>query len=1067
MYPELRGNTGADARELDVLKRWKEKDIFGRSVTERPADKIFSFYEGPPTVNGMPGIHHVLSRTLKDTICRYKTMQGYRVERKAGWDTHGLPVELAIEKQQGFKHKHDIIEFGIEKFNELCRASVYENISREGGWGEMTERMAYWVDMSNPYITCTPNYVESLWWALKQFHDKKLIYKGHKIQPYCPRCETALSSHEVSLGYDTAKDPSVFVKFKRKNTTEDEYFLAWTTTPWTLLANVALCVHPDVDYVTVVNTRKDKTERLILAEALLGKLEGEVEVVSKTKGKDLEGEKYEPLFDYLLRDTELAPKLENAYKIVVDTYVTTEDGTGIVHQAPAFGEDDYRVAQKYGFPVVVSVTSSGEISDLIPDFAGKFFKDADPEIMDALKKKGLLYRKETVEHTYPFCWRCGTPLMYYARDSWYINVQGFKQQLIDTNKTIGWHPVEIRDGRFGNWLEELKDWGISRERFWGTPFPLWVSEDGKEIKAVGSYAELVGAEWLDSDGNPTGKLFTQEDAKNFDPHKPNVDKLAFKTASGYLRRVPDVIDVWFDSGGMPFAQYHYPFENKELFEKAYPADYISEGIDQTRGWFYTLHAINTFLFGKPPYKNVIVNDLVLDKNGQKMSKSKGNTVNPFEVLAKYGADAVRWNFLSGSVPWKPKLFNPNDIAELERKFFGTLTNTYNFFMLYANIDGYTRSANADGIAIKDRSEMDRWILSKLNSLVKSCNQWMDDYDLTRPTRAIEEVVSEELSNWYIRRSRRRFWKGEMNADKTAAYDTLYECLATIAILSAPYAPFMSDILYSALTGSDSVHLALYPKADEAVIDVALEARMQKAQIISSLTRQMRERAKIKVRQPLERILIPSANRREIEELRKVEDIIIDEVNVKRVEYILYGDSDVIKRKAKANFKVLGAKLGKDMKTVAAAIGAWKETDIQTFDSQGFIEIPVGETAYKIVRSDVDITAEDVEGWLVSSEGGVTVALDTSLSPALVSEGIAREFVNRIQNLRKDSGFEVTDRISIAVGGAPEALVNALKEHESYISQETLAHSISANGGISEGTDIDLGELTAKVKIEKR
>ncbi len=1049
----------ADEREQQILKTWDEKNIFGRSTSERPEGNIFSFYEGPPTVNGAPGIHHVLSRTLKDVICRYKTMQGFRVERKAGWDTHGLPVELAIEKKLGFKHKHEIEEYGIDKFNKECRDLVYENIARSDGWAELTRRMAYWVDMEHPYITCEPKYIESVWWALKQFHEKGLIYRGHKIQPYCPRCETALSSHEVALGYDTAKDPSVYVKFRRKDN-PNEYFLAWTTTPWTLLANVALAVHPDVNYVTVANP-KNPDERLILAEQLVGKLGADVEIISSTLGKDLEGIGYEPLFDYLLRDDELRGKLSSAFKIVVDTYVTTEDGTGIVHQAPAFGEDDYRVAQKYGFPVIVTVSSSGEIIELITDFAGKFFKDADPLIMDALKAKGLLFRKETIEHTYTFCWRCDSPLMYYARNSWYINVQKFKQQLIDSNKSIGWHPHEIGEGRFGNWLEELKDWGISRERYWGTPFPLWVSDDGSEIRAVGSFDDLVGAEWLDENDKPTGKIFTKEDAASFDPHKPNVDRLAFKTTNGYLRRVPEVIDVWFDSGSMPFAQYHYPFENKEIFDKAYPADYISEGIDQTRGWFYTLHAINTFLFGKPAYKNLIVNDMVLDKNGQKMSKSRGNTVNPFEALTKYGADAVRWNFLSGSVPWKPKLFNPADIAELERKFFGTLMNAYNFFVLYANIDGYTYDEkNVSSLA--SRTELDKWIISKLHSLTADCTKWFDEYDLTRPTRSIEEFVSEELSNWYIRRSRRRFWKGEMNADKRAAYDTLYECLVTVARLSAPVAPFISEKIYTSLTSNDSVHLALYPTSDAASIDTALESRMHKAQVISSLVRQMRERAKIKVRQPLERILVPCANRYEIEELRKVDEIIRDEVNVKRVEYILYGDSDVIKRKAKANFKTLGARLGKDMKTVAAAIGKMTEADIQNFDAQGYIELG----GHRIERADLEITAEDVEGWLVSSDAAITVALDTTLTPELRAEGLAREFVNRIQNIRKDSGFDVTDRIMIAVSGADETLIAALQSFDAYIKEETLAQSVEMNGAANAQQEVDLGGVTATVAVMK-
>ncbi len=1083
MYPELKTSLTPDEREQDILRLWREKNIFGRSVSERDAANIFSFYEGPPTVNGDPGIHHVISRTIKDTICRYKTMRGYRVERKAGWDTHGLPVEIAIEKKHGFKHKQDIIEFGVEKFNEECRKFVYENIERKDGWQAMTERMGYWVDMSQAYITCTPDYVESVWWALKKFFDAGKIYRGHKIQPYCPRCETALSSHEVALGYKNAKDPSVFIKFKRKNTKEEEFFLAWTTTPWTLISNVALAVHPDVEYVTVINKRKDKpTERLVLAEPLLPKLDGEYEIVERHLGKELEGEQYEPLFDYLTSSEELLKlpgykeQIEKSFKIVADTYVTTEDGTGIVHQAPAYGEDDYRVSLKYGFPLVVTVNESGNFKPYITRYAGKFFKEADPEIMDDLKKAGSMYRKETIEHTYPFCWRCESPLLYYARNSWYIRATDFRDELVKQNKTINWYPPEIGEGRFGNWLEDLKDWGISRERFWGTPFPIWVNDDATEMKGVGSYADLIGAQWLDESGNPSGKIFTESDAKNFDPHKPIVDRLAFKSASGkgYLKRVPEVIDVWFDSGSMPFAQYHYPFENKEIFEKAFPADFISEGIDQTRGWFYTLHAINTFLFGKPAYKNIIVNDLILDKQGQKMSKSKGNSVNPFEAMKKFGVDAIRWNFMETSVPWKPKLYNEADLVDAERKFFGTLINTYGFFTLYANIDNFTydesRSTKHDS-----RPEMDRWILSKLNSLVKDCTTWMDGYDITRTCRAIQDFAIEELSNWYVRRSRRRFWKGEMNADKQAAYETLHECLLTISKLMAPVAPFLADKLYASLTNHDSqtvnhdsVHLELYPTANESVIDTALEKRMHTAQIVSSLVRQMRERAKIKVRQPLERLLIPSANRKDIEELRKVEEIILDEVNVKRVEHIEFGDSDVIKRKAKANFKLLGAKLGKQMKTASARIAIMTDDEIRTFEQQGYIDFPVEGNEVRIERGEIEIVAEDVEGWLVSSEGGVTVALDTSLSPALISEGIAREFVNRIQNLRKDSGFEVTDRIVIGVTNFSPALGGVLDSHRSYIQQETLASDIklTTDGLSGENHEVEIGEEKANVSLTK-
>jgi isoleucyl-tRNA synthetase len=1067
MFAELRTSVSPDEREHLVLHAWKTHNIFKRSISERDAALTFSFYEGPPTVNGVPGIHHVFSRTIKDTICRYKTMQGFRVERKAGWDTHGLPVELAVEKQLGFKHKDEIKAYGVEKFNEMCKSMVYENIERDGGWQALTERMAYWADLEHPYITCTNDYIESVWWALKQFHEKGLIYKGFKIQPYCPRCETALSSHEVSLGYANAKDPSVYVKFKRKNVSEEEYFLAWTTTPWTLISNVALSVHPDVDYVTVLNTRKDKVERLVLAEALLPKLEGEVEVLSRVKGKELEGTEYEPLFDYV-------PVDGKAFYVVLGTHVTVTDGTGIVHTAPAFGEEDFQMSLKYGLPMINPVDKSGTFVAAVTDFAGQFVKEADPAIIDVLKKRGLLYRKETIEHTYPFCWRCGTPLLYYARDSWYIRVTDYKDKLVALNKTINWNPPEIGEGRFGNWLTELKDWGISRERFWGTPLPLWVCQSCDKVHAVGSFEELRDA--TDATGKSVGASL---DAGTFDPHKPFVDDITLPcSCGGTMKRIPDVIDVWFDSGSMPFAQHHYPFENKELFDRSFPADFISEGIDQTRGWFYTLHAINTFLFDKPAYKNLIVNDLVLDKKGQKMSKSKGNTVNPFDVLTKFGADATRWYFLSSAVPWKTRSFNEEDINDLERKFFGTLLNTYGFFALYANIDKFEYN-KANAIPIEDRPEVDRWILSKLHSLIRACSADLDSYELTRPARAIQDFVTEQVSNWYVRRNRRRFWKGEMNADKQAAFDTLFECLEAVTKLMAPIAPFVSDWLYSALRDgstnallSHSVHLELYPKPNASYIDLALEARMQSAQIISSLSRQMRERARIRVRQPLARILIPVRNRRETEELRKVEETIKEEINVKRVEYIESGDSDVIKLKAKANFKVLGAKLGAKMKLVAGRVQSLTQDEIRSYQQTGELLLTVDAENIQLEIGDIDVIAEDVEGWLVSTEAGITVALDTHISADLMREGLAREFVNRVQNLRKDSGFDVTDRIRIELRDASEALTEALRTHSEYIQQETLASSLlfgqigNSNSSDESVSSLEIGDERALVLVAR-
>jgi isoleucyl-tRNA synthetase len=1084
-------------REQIILEGWKLKNIFRRSIDERSNLNVFSFYEGPPTVNGAPGIHHVFSRTIKDVICRYKTMQGFRVERKAGWDTHGLPVEIAIEKELGIHHKSDIekLDGGIARFNEECKRLVYSNIERDAGWKELTERMGYWVNMDDPYITCTNDYVESVWWAIKKFHDKRLIYKAFKVQAYCPRCETALSSHEVALGYNDAQDPSVYVKFKLKNSEENAHFLVWTTTPWTLPSNVALAVNADANYVKVLNHRAKSDDVLILAEALLHRLDGDTEVIATYKGEELLGTDYEPLFTFHKKDIEDPLRISeqmfaNAFKIVPASFVSLDDGTGIVHIAPAFGEDDLDVANDFGIPTINNlIDKSGRFTSQAPRFEGLFFKEADPVILAELKDRGILYKRESITHTYPFCWRCDTPLMYWARYSWYIKVSDIKSSLILENQKINWQPKEIGVGRFGNWLTELKDWAISRERYWGTPLPIWYAKNGRCQICIGNFDELFRERTegvldfinddlghrnilfrpvilLDPEDDSKRRPITDEDRALFDPHRPNIDQIAFEAADGsdwLLKRTPEVIDVWFDSGSMPFAQHHFMGETAKPIN--YPADYISEGIDQTRGWFYTMHAINTFLFGERAYKNVIVNDMLLDKKGQKMSKSKGNIVDPFSVMTKYGADATRWYLLSAAVPWKPRAFNEDDLGELERKLFGTLTNTYGFFALYANIDSYSYDAKKI-IPVQKRAEVDRWILSKLNSLVKECQEELDAYDLTRPARAIQEFVMEQLSNWYIRRNRRRFWKGEQGEDKQAAYDTLYECLLTISKLMAPLAPFFSDWMYQALSGSgDSVHLALYPEVNDNAIDAPLERRMESAQIVSSLVRQMRERAKLRVRQPLSRILIPVARRAEIDELRKVEDVIRDEVNVKRVEYVEAGDSDVIKLKAKANFKSLGSKLGAMMKAVAARVQKLSQDEIRAYQTVGSLAFEIDGTNVILEHGDIEIIAEDVEGWLVSSEGAVTVALDTAMTPELLSEGMAREFVNRVQNLRKDSGFDVTDRIEIFVTSESSELMNAVQKFAGFIQQETLANGISSNALDAESLSSDLDILGYAVNVQ--
>ncbi|MFA6437758.1 MAG: isoleucine--tRNA ligase [Bacteriovoracaceae bacterium] len=1046
MFKELTDKINYSEIEKANLHFWDENKIFEESISSRSGKPLYTFYEGPPTANGRPGIHHVMARTLKDAFCRYKTMSGFQVHRKAGWDTHGLPVEIEVEKQIGIKHKDEILDYGVEKFNQMCRESVWKY---KTDWEKLTREMGYWVDLNDPYVTFENNYIESIWWALKQYYSKEMIYRGYKIQPYCPRCETPLSSHEVALGYKDVKDPSVYIKMKL-NGEENTYFLVWTTTPWTLIANVALAVHPEIEYVKVelLATEEEITtptgEFLILAKARLEVLKEKYSIVSEFKGKELLGKEYGRLFNY-------HQVSEKGWYVVEGSFVTTDSGSGIVHMAPAYGEDDYQTCRKYGLPTIHPVNKSGEFEDAVTDFKGKFVKDADAEIINYLKSRSILYKKEQYLHSYPHCWRCSSPLLYYARTSWYISTTKYVQRMIDLNKQINWIPKEVGEGRFGNWLEENKDWALSRDRYWGTPLPIWLSEDGKEMKCVGSFEELVGAEWLDDQGKPTGKNFTNEDIKTFDPHKPTVDRLAFKSVSGtYLKRTPELIDVWFDSGAMPFAQWHYPFENTEIFDKAYPADFISEGIDQTRGWFYTLHSIGSFLFDKPAYKNVLVNELILDKSGQKMSKSKGNTVDPFGLISKYGADATRWYLVSQSPVWRPTLFDEDGIVEVQRKFFSTLVNTYSFFALYANIDGFDFSEPT--IPIAERAEIDRWIISSLNSLVKEYRQYMNEYDLTKASRAISDFTLDNLSNWYVRRNRRRFWKSEKGKDKTAAYQTLYECLDTIVKLTAPIAPFLADEMYRNLNTTTkrekhiSVHLAMLPEINESAIDPALETRMDKAIRIVGLVRAMRMKSNLKVRQPLLKILVPVKDQTEYALLKSVEDVILDEINVKVLDAKI--DQDIIKYKIKPNFRVLGNKYGKSTAKVAEVIRTFTAEQIGKINGDGAIQISVEGNPITIVHDDVEIVAEEIKGWIVESDGKVTVALDTEISPALRIEGYAREFVSRIQNLRKDSGFEVTDRISI-VFNSNEELSDALLRSSAYIMSETLSVDLkkaTLNGG---------------------
>ena len=1049
-FVEYPSNVPYSAVEAEVLAYWNEHEIFNKSLEERPADRIYSFYEGPPTVNGKPGVHHVFSRTIKDVVCRYKTMQGYRVPRKAGWDTHGLPVEISVEKKLGLKNKAQVVEYGDGEFNAEARALVYHHIddNREG-WGKLTERMGYWVDMDHPYITCTNDYIESVWCALKTIFDKGLIYKDYKIVPQDPKSETVLSSHELALGYKEVKDPSIYVKFKVKGT--EEFLLVWTTTPWTLISNVALCVGSDIDYVKV--SHAESGEVMILAKSRLQVLlekndEGESlwKVIAELKGRDLEGLDYEPLFTYM-------HPTKKCWYVTSGSFVSTEDGTGIVHIAPAFGADDYEIAKKYDLPMLQPVARNGCFTAEVSDYDGMFFKDTDPLIIRQLREAGKLYRKETITHTYPFSWRYDVPVIYYARESWYIRTTAIADRMVELNKTINWCPPEIGTGRFGNWLEDNKDWALSRERFWGSPLPLWVSENfvigddaaSGKMFAIGSIAELRKG-FIDIDGERLllGDALDRE-LVALDLHKPFVDHIYFIRDGVRFNRTPELVDVWFDSGSMPFAQLHYPFENRDLFAQTFPADFIAEGVDQTRGWFYTMHAIASLIFDKPAYKNLIVNGHILDKQGHKMSKSKGNVVDPFETMERYGADALRWYLMVTSPPWRPKSFNTDEIEEEQRKFFRAFINSYNFFVLYANVDGFTFAEPS--IAVHERSELDRWVLSCLNTLVGAVHMRMEQYDLTGAVRLINDFTVDDLSNWYIRRSRKRFWKSDMGPDKIAAYQTLYSSLETLAKLLAPFTPFLADRIYLNLNGvskresCESVHLADFPLPEISAIDRPLEQRMKKAQIITSLVRTMREKASIKVRQPLKRILLSVSDAEAREEYRLVDDIIMEEINVQKIEYI-EEEGSVISKKVKPNFKSLGPRFGKDMKVLAEAIRIMSHNQIALLEKQGTLSLELDGKGFDILREDVEIMHEDIEGWLVASDeaNGIMVALDTEMTEELQMLGLSRELVSRIQSLRKESGFDITDRISLSIQGS-EKLLDAVKRNDVYIKAETLTTAL--------------------------
>ncbi len=1046
--------------EQEVLAFWRERGIFDKSIDLRKGGRSFTFYEGPPSVNGKPGIHHVMSRTLKDLVCRYKTMTGHLVHRKAGWDTHGLPIEVALEKELKFEQKSDIEKYGVAAFNRKAKEFVYHHIDHPEGWLKLTERMGYWVNLTDPYITCTNEYIESLWWALKQFYNKGLIYKGFKIVPQCPHCETPLSSHELALGYADVRDMNVYVTFKLKD--EDAAILVWTTTPWTLISNVALAVNPYVEYVKI---RTAEHGVLYLAKERLSVITEEYELLGEMLGEAMLGMEYRPLFNYL-------PVDRKAYYVVAGDFVTTADGSGVVHIAPAFGIDDYEMMKQYDLPFLLPVTTGGRFTDEITDFAGRLVKTlqfsthkedgVDPDILRMLKEQGRIYRSsKDYLHSYPHCWRCDNPLIYYARDSWYIRTTDYAKRMIELNREINWSPPEVGSGRFGNWLEDNKDWALSRDRYWGTPLPIWIAEDDSDMFIVGSVDELLqGFRIVDG-------LRVAPSRDDLDLHKPWVDDILFEKNGVLYRRTPELIDVWFDSGAMPFAQFHYPFENKEFFEENFPSDFICEGIDQTRGWFYTLHAISTALFDKPAYRNLIVNELVLDKTGQKMSKSRGNVVDPFYVLDRYGADATRWYLTVNSPPWRPTMFNEQDIEGVQKNFFRALINTYQFFTMYANIDAF--EPGSVPVPLELRPEIDQWILTELNALVGTVRSDMDGYDPTPAARAIADYTVDQLSNWYVRRNRRRFWKGAMSEDKLSAYQTLHTCLVTIAQLMAPFAPFLAEMLYRRLTGgmqgegiAESVHLSLFP--EPGFVDTSLKARMRDAQRVVYLTRGLREQTRLKTRQPLAKILIAGTEPNLVDHVRAMRDVITEETNIKAIEFIA-GDSELLKKRAKANFKVIGPKYGKSVKVIAAAIAAFTLDDINTLERDGRLTVKIDGADVVLETEDVEVQHEDIQGWTIGTDGGLVVALDTTLTDDLVDEGLAREFVSKIQAIRKESGFDVTDRIVITWDTDHPELERAIVRMESYICSDTLAVKIlKATMPAGSGVQISINDLSCGVYV---
>ena len=1121
----------------DVLEDWKQNQIFEKSVSTREGQENFVFYEGPPSANGLPGIHHVMARAIKDIFCRYQTLKGKQVHRKAGWDTHGLPVELGVEKELGITKEDIGKRISIEDYNKACREAVmrYTDV-----WNDLTEKMGYWVDLKDPYITYEPKYMESVWWLLKQIYDKDLLYKGYTIQPYSPKAGTGLSSHELNMPgtYRDVTDTTIVAQFKAEKDSSDflkgiegdVYFLAWTTTPWTLPSNTALTVGPKIEYVLVetFNQYTFRPQKVILAKPLLNSVFGKnyfetneesdfenfkegdkqipYRILETFKGSDLVGIKYEQLLPWALPYEDA----DKAFQVIDGDFVTTEDGTGIVHTAPTFGADDAKVAKEHGVPPMLVLDENqnpvplvdlqGKFIEELPEgFGGKYVKNeyyndgeapersVDVEIAIQLKEENKAFKVEKYKHSYPHCWRTDKPILYYPLDSWFIKITSVRERMAELNKSINWKPKSTGEGRFGNWLENANDWNLSRSRYWGIPLPIWrtdpsTSSGQVEEIIIGSVEELmneiqksIDAGWMTKnpyEGFEIGNM-SEENYAKLDLHKNIVDEIILVSPSGKpMKRESDLIDVWFDSGAMPYSQFHYPFENKELIEKegAFPADFIAEGVDQTRGWFYTLHAIGTLVFDSVAYKNVVSNGLVLDKNGQKMSKRLGNAVDPFETLATYGPDATRWYMISNAQPWENLKFDIAGVDEVRRKFFGTLYNTYSFFALYANVDGFNYSE--EEIPVSERAELDRWILSELNTLIKKVDEFYADYEPTRAARAIQEFVIDNLSNWHVRLSRRRFWKGEYSNDKISAYQTLYTVLEKVAIMISPIAPFFAERLYHDLNNAtgknefESVHLAYFPKADESLIDKELEIRTQLAQQATTMILSLRKGADIKVRQPLQKVIIPVLDDTMKIRLESVSELLKQEVNVKEIELLTNEEaSHLLVKNIKPNFKTLGPKFGKDMKAISAATAQLNNEDIVKLESEGRISLDLGDQQLELELEDFEISTKDIPGWTVASNNTMTVALDLTLTDALRSEGVARELVNRIQNLRKEKDFELTDRIKVIVK-KDEQLENAIIQNKDYICSETLTDDLKIQSEVEGGIQIEIDDLVTEISISK-